>query len=343
MTGKIKVGICGGGNIAHSLISVLSEFDDVYVYAPRDKFTWADNMTYDQGIGYVRHVGANKIHAPVELEALSEADIVFVSLPRFAIEGTLQEIGKVLLPGQVVVFLPAPAGLDATVADFSQRGIDTIGFQRVPYVSRIVEPGKHVWIGDVRKVTHVAFSRPDIADKWIKYFESRFVGGKIAKLASFMTFTFSNSNPLLHPSRLVELLKGGDNGRYPVCPHFYSEWTDASSELYIKADAEMFEVFKAYDEKSALADYESALAHYESDSVQSMTRKICSIESLRPILAPWKKDEDGTWIPDYSSRYFTEDIPYGTKIIQAYAQKKGIKTPTIDRLVEEVMSRFQIT
>ena len=40
------------------------------------------------------------------------------------------------------------------------------------------------------------------------------------------------------------------------------------------------------------------------------------------------------WEPDYKSRYFTEDIPFGTKVIQRYAKKVGVAMPTIDYMVE---------
>lgn len=333
---NVKVCVCGGGNIAHSMVSVLSEQDEVSVYAPHDKGIWAERMSYQIGNDDTLRIGRNTIHAPADLSAIAAADLVVVALPRFAIEETLRTIDSSLHAGQTVVFLPAPAGLDAVVSDYHVRGIDTIGFQRVPYVARIREFGHHVWIGNVRKRTNVAFSRPEIADKWVKYFESRCTGGGIGVLSSFLTFTFSNSNPLLHPSRLVELLKGGDNGRYTQCPYFYAEWTDASSELYVDADAEMFRVFKTYDAKAAAADYESALAHYESDTPTALTRKMRSIESLKPILAPWKQDGDGLWVPDFGSRYFTEDIPYGTKVIKNYAEKVGIRTPTIDYLISFV-------
>lgn len=338
---KMKVCICGGGNIAHSMISVLSECDDVSVYAPYDKGTWAEHMSYQIGNDDALRIGRNVIRAPADLSAIAAADLVIVALPRFAIEGTLRTIDSSLHTGQTVVFLPAPAGLDTIVSDYRLRGIDTIGFQRVPYVARIREFGHRVWIGDVRKRTNIAFSRPEVADKWVKYFESRCTGGTIGVLSSFLTFTFSNSNPLLHPSRLVELLKGGDNGRYPQCPYFYAEWTDVSSELYVDADAEMFKAFKAYDEKAATADYESALAHYESDSPAALTRKMRSIESLKPILAPWKQDADGLWVPDFNSRYFTEDIPYGTKVIRDYAARIGLKTPTIDYLISSITERVR--
>ena len=50
-----------------------------------------------------------------------------------------------------------------------------------------------------------------------------------------------------------------------------------------------------------------------------MTQKISSIQSLHNLTSPMKKVETG-WIPDFSSRYFTADFPYGLAIIHAIAK-----------------------
>ena len=48
----------------------------------------------------------------------------------------------------------------------------------------------------------------------------------------------------------------------------------------------------------------------------------------------------GGWCPDWNSRYFTEDIPFGTRIIQECARQLGIPTPTIDFLVSFITSQM---
>jgi hypothetical protein len=44
------------------------------------------------------------------------------------------------------------------------------------------------------------------------------------------------------------------------------------------------------------------------------------------------KEVGGGWIPDFESRYFTEDFPYGLRFIKELAQKHNIDTPTIDKV-----------
>lgn len=331
MQDKPKICICGGGHIAHSLAAVLSDDgESVYVYT-RNPQSWGSSLMYEKGADLVLHKSKGRLSASNDVGIISDCDCVVIALPRFAIEDVLNQIESVLHEGQTVVFIPAPSGMEKVVEKLAIRGIDTLGFQRVPYVARTISYGHSVWISDVRNEHKIAFSRSGIVERWRRFFESK-LGGRVVELSSFLSFTFSNSNPLLHPARLVELLKGGDCGKYDKCPLFYAEWTDASSELYVKADEEMFAVFRAYAPEYAMSDYESVFDHYEVSSVQALTQKIRTIASLKNILAPWVQIGD-KWGPDYKSRYFTEDIPFGTKIIQDYARKVGVKTPVIDDMI----------
>ena len=74
------------------------------------------------------------------------------------------------------------------------------------------------------------------------------------------------------------------------------------------------------------------LDYYESTDAASLTRKLRSIQAFKGILAPMKTVEGG-FVPDFSSRYFTEDFPYGLRIIQQQARKHQIPVPTIDRVM----------
>ena len=332
-----KICICGGGNIAHSLAFAFSAINDLTVLT-RKQSEWNNQLCAEIGLSHVKQKSKYRIYATDDATVVSKVDCVIVSLPRFAIDSVIAQIKDKIHSGQVVVFIPAPAGMEPFVEECSCRGIDVIGFQRVPYVSRIIEYGKVVWVSDVRSEHKLAFTSQRVVKRWSSFFAKCF-GGKIKVLASFWSFTFSNSNPLLHPSRLVPLLKEGKYGKYDRCPYFYAEWTDESSELYVEADREMYRVFSAYAPDAAKTDYESALAHYEVTTKSELTAKIRGIESLKQILAPWKRDEYGTWIPDFDSRYFIEDIPFGTKVIQRYARKIKIATPVIDSMIAYIEKR----
>ena len=104
---------------------------------------------------------------------------------------------------------------------------------------------------------------------------------------------------------------------YKRNPLFYGEWNNASSDLLIACDYElqnMIQKIKGLD----LSGVKSLKEHYESDTIEAMTKKISSIKSLHHLLSPMKK-VDGGWVPDFNSRYFSADFPYGLAIIVAFA------------------------
>lgn len=324
-----SVCIYGGGNIAHSLAAVISAKQSVTVVTRRPAL-WANRVSFVQG--GVMHTGGYNVTATSDASVVSGMNIVFIALPQFAIGEAVESLLPNLRSGTEVVFIPAPARTVEYARQIVENGCRVVGFQRVPFISRISEYGKSVSISPPRQVNKLVLSEGGMQHEWLRRCEEWF-GSKTEFLSSFLSFTFSNSNPLLHPARLVELLKGGNCGKYDRCPLFYAEWTDASSELYIKADEEMFNVFRAYAPECAMSDYESVFDHYEVSSSHALTQKIRTISSLKNILAPWVQIGD-KWEPDYKSRYFTEDIPFGTKMIQRYAKKVGIAVPTIDYMIE---------
>ena len=64
-----------------------------------------------------------------------------------------------------------------------------------------------------------------------------------------------------------------------------------------------------------------------------MTVKLQTIPSLSKVLSPMKAVEGG-FVPDFQSRYFTEDFPFGLALIRRLAHEHEVRTPVIDRICE---------
>ena len=327
----MNITICGGGNIAHALAAILSLTDEVSVMT-RQPELWEQLLIYKKGDS--DYCQGNSLHAVDENPAIVEgAALIIIAVPRFAISDILKKIKPHLHAGQVVAFIPAPSGLEDVVVELrNEYGVEVIGVQRVPYIARIVQYGHVVTLSDDRAVHKVVMSNPEYKNFWNEFIVTRF-GGRVEHLSSFFAFTFSNANPLLHPARLMVLL---DNPSYERMPLFYEEWTDESSELYVKSDVEMLTVMKKYPEIDIAKDYESALDHYGVKTVQELTQKIRSIPSFRGIKSPYRLNARNQYVPDLSSRYFTEDVAYGTVRIKEMAKKVGVLTPTIDMFVNKI-------
>ena len=99
-------------------------------------------------------------------------------------------------------------------------------------------------------------------------------------LGSHYEVSLTNSNPILHPSRLYTLWKDWHEGVvYPSRTFFYKEWTDEASELLIAMDREFFQLLRVLPVREG--SIPTILDYYESTDAPSLTRKLRSIPFCR--------------------------------------------------------------
>jgi hypothetical protein len=75
------------------------------------------------------------------------------------------------------------------------------------------------------------------------------------------------------------------------------------------------------------------LNYYESTDAITLTQKLHNIRAFQGIPSPMKKVRSG-WIPDFTSRYFTEDFPYGMRFIVETAHEQNVEIPTIEEVYQ---------
>lgn len=325
----MNVFVYGGGNIAHSLAAKISQTQPVTVIT-RQPMRWSRRLAVEQD-GKVFESLFDVI-ATDDVGMATMADLVFVALPQFAVQEAVDRLSRVLKRSATVVLVPAPAISVDVMRQLSAGDVNVVGFQRVPYISRIAEYGKRVRISSDRAVHRVAFSNASQVESLSGEF-ARWFGGAVSCLSSFLTFVFNNSNPLLHPSRMVVLFRNWREHLRSENPPFYAEWTDESSELYVAADREMLLVMQVVDPTGGCRrDYESVLAHYGVSSAEALTGKLRSIPSFKAIRSPMKQ-QDGVWVPDFESRYFVEDVDIGLAAIVSRGCSARVETPVLNRLL----------
>ena len=52
------------------------------------------------------------------------------------------------------------------------------------------------------------------------------------------------------------------------------------------------------------------------------------------------KQVEGGWVPDFESRYFTEDIPFGLRWIKNLSFENDVITPHIDKVYNWGMGKI---
>ncbi len=325
-----KICICGGGNLGHVCAGFLSAQSDVEVkLLTTHPDSWSSTIIVDDPDGKAYH-GHLSCISSVPAEVLLGVDIVLLCLPGYAIHPTLQKIAPYISDSVWVGSVVSSTGFFFEAMKILPKN-PLFGFQRVPFISRITEYGRRAVLKGYKKSLSVAIEQTDdeqhICDTLQELFDV-----PIVLMDSYYEVSLSNSNPLLHPARLYTMWKDWHPGVvYEKNPFFYSDWTLEASELLIKMDYEFQALLRALNIREDAIP--TILDYYECSNPKSLAQKFHDIPAFKGILSPMIQTSNG-FFPDFHSRYFTEDFPYGMRYIVETAAKVQAPIPTIDRVYQ---------
>lgn len=329
-----KICICGGGSLAHVCAGVLSSQPEVVVNVfTRKPDLWSHRLEVTDCNGKVYYGQIDVISNNPE-EALKDCNMVFLCLPGFAIESTLMSI-KPYIGSAVTGSIVCSTGFFFTAHRVLGENAHLFGFQRVPYIARTTEYGHSANLLGYKTQLAVAVENVENKEAFRQLVERIWLT-PTKLLASHYEVSLTNSNPILHTGRLYSMWKDWNGEIYDHNTLFYKEWTDESSQMLIDMDAEFMKLLDVLPvTKGAIP---SLLDYYESNDAKSLTRKISSIPAFQNITSPMK-EVDGGWIPDFESRYFTEDFPYGLKYIISLAKENNVDCPSLNKVFDWGMSK----
>lgn len=327
----MKICICGGGNLGHVVAGFIAAQQTHEVcLLTRHPERWSQELTIDTPTGNSLKGRLHSISNNPS-EVVSDADIVLLCLPGFSIHEVLIQIKEALHPHAAVGSVVCSTGFFLEAMEILPQTQPLFGFQRVPFISRITEYGHHARLMGYKESLNMAVEQTSDPTRLCDTMQ-QLLQTPIHLLRSFYEVTLSNSNPLLHPSRLYSLWKDWHEGIiYSRIPLFYEEWTEEAAELYMAMDNELQTLIAQLPVTPG--SIATVLDYYESHDAASLAAKLRSIKAFKGIAAPMK-EQDGGYIPDFSSRYFTEDFPYGLAIVHRLAHEKNIDIPVIDRVYE---------
>lgn len=330
-----KVCICGGVSLAHVCAGVLSSQKEVEVNIfTRKPDLWSHQLEVTDLNGKVYNGNLNIISKNPE-EALKDCDIIFLCLPGFAIESTLESI-KPHVGNAVVGSIVCSTGFFFAAHKVLGEDARLFGFQRVPYIARVVEYGHSANLLGYKPQLAIAVENVDDKELFRQLVEKMWMTST-KLLASHYEVSLTNSNPILHTGRLYTMWKDWNGEKYDHNILFYKEWTVEAAQLLIDMDEEFMQLLDVLPvTKGAIP---SLLEYYESHDAVSLTKKISSIPAFQNITSPMKEIEGG-WIPDFRSRYFTEDFPYGLKFIIDLSKEMNINCPNLTKVFEWGISRI---
>ena len=335
-----QICICGGGSLGHVIAGWLSAKGkakvDILSGRPQK---WHHEIAvntpdHDQPlVGCISKVSSDPS------EVIPQADVVLFCYPGFMIASALEQIRPHLREDAFVGSVFSSTGFFFEALKILSPSQPLWGFQRVPFISRVNEYGSSANLLGYKPCYHIAVEnvddqrKRDFADMIADWFER-----PVHLLANYYEASLTNSNPLLHTSRLYTMFGMENEGRvYPRMINFYEEWTVEAAQMLIDMDAEFFRLLDVLPVTKGYLP--TILDYYESHDAESLARKLSSIAGFKGITSPMVQTESG-WVADFGSRYFTEDFPYGLKYIWQLMHEKGIPSPCIDEVYSWGVSKL---
>lgn len=328
----MRITIVGGGNIGTQLaVHCASKQHDVIVFTSKPN-QFERHLSIVDNSGKLTREGDIQLATNDEKIAFSEADMILITLPAYCIEEVAKKIERYSKPGAAIGLIPGTGGGECCFIGCLNKGCIVFGLQRVPSVARLVTYGKTVCATGYRSELFLAAIPQEKTEVCCQMVE-HLLDMPVNPLPNYLNVTLTPSNPILHTTRLYTLFKDYKQGmQYDYIPLFYEEWDAASSELLLHCDEEVQQLCESMKEFD-LSYVKSLKVHYESSTVQALTQKLQSIESLKGLPTP-TAGEPHELIPDFSSRYFTADFPYGLEILCQIAYFADVAVPYMTKVLQ---------
>ena len=364
---NLTITICGCGNGAHACAAQLSiQGHTVNMYSPiseevaRFKDAYAknggltmrfggelhtclssENPTYSENVETVEHIRINKI-TDNAAEVIPGASVIFIIVPAFAHKNVLKHIKPYLDKNSLIVFTPSRSGVEFEINSILP-GANVIAFQTLPWATRIKKFGSEIFIF-ARKESILAASMPgDISDVFFSQMEQLLLM-KIIRAKHIFTISLANVGQILHPTITYSVFKNDPKKVYTLdnLPLFYGGINEEGAERLSRVSDEIREIAVAaakinpdieVDRVLHLRDWLNLSYSNQIEDKSSLYKMIITNPAYKGSMAPVKKIGEGKYIPDFTTRYIVEDVPYGMLVVKSIAMMVDVKTPAIDEVL----------
>lgn len=344
-----KITICGGGNGAQTLMPIAAH----NLGCPVDMYAALGDEAQRLRAGAEVHGGLeangavqararpHRISAdPVEV--IPGSEVVVLVLPAFAHEAILRQIAPYLKRGAWVGAIPARGGFDyCAVRVMHEEGRDDIalfGLQTLPWACRIEEYGRQVHVLGVKRAVAAA-SRPAARIGQIAPLLEGMVGLPIGMAGSLLALTLANTGQLIHPGIMYSLFSRWDGRPLNQAPLFYQGLDAEGAELLAGLSDDVQAIRARLDgtlDLSVVQPLQDWLLQAYGEAIadpSTLRSAFASNSAYAGLKAPVREVAPGQFIPDFSSRYLTEDVPFGLAASRAIAHLAGVETPAIDQVI----------
>jgi hypothetical protein len=347
----MQITICGGGNGAHVLAGLISARQGfgVNVYAPLNDEAqrWRQGIEARGGISLTRRdetlLGRPHRVSDDPAAVIPGSQLVLLSLPAFAHEIILRNIAPYLEDGVWVGALPARGAFDwcaREVLGGKESSVILFGLQTLPWACRIREFGQEVTVLGTKTEVDLA-AWPSRHAEEVAALLSDLLGVPMCPISSFLSLTLAGTGQLIHPGIMYGLFCDWDGRPYAEAPLFYHGIDTRTADILERLSGEVQSLRALLEKRFPDLDLSAVLPLYDwlrrayGDKVRdysSLRNCFVSNEGYAGLRAPMYR-ADGGWVPDFQTRYLTEDVPYALIATRGIAELAELSTPMMDQVI----------
>jgi len=359
--GPKRITICGGGNGAHALLSLLARNCDcpLNLYLPLagefQRFQKAKERGRPLRLifkGREFIVSTEELFVTQDPERAASADLITLVLPSFAHKDILDKIAPYLQPGTLLAAMPARGGFEfqasETLRGSNRKGVIIAGFQTLPWACRIREYAESVEIYGQKRRVGFATLPPCLPESrfsgFLKWLEE-LLAIDFVPYSNMLELTLSNQGQIIHPGIMYGAFADrlDDVYREDEVPLFYQGVDEKTANLLETMSQEILEIKEAIQSKfnmelkGVISTSQWLLESYAEDieDKSSLAAMFQTNRSYQGLKVPVKPVGSGLFQMDVRSRYLVEDVPYGLLVSKAIAELAGVETPLIDEVIKE--------
>ncbi|MFW9848264.1 MAG: NAD/NADP octopine/nopaline dehydrogenase family protein [Candidatus Thorarchaeota archaeon] len=321
---KLRVAIFGGGHAGRGLAGYLSlQGIDVSLYNRTlenvDRIKDSDGL-YIHGI--VNGFASIPLVTDNIAKAISDRQILIISVPAQAHTYFAHEMAPYLERGQLVLLMPGRTGGALEFANIVRQicDLDSILLgeaQTFSFVSRITGPDS-VLISKIKNSVQVSAFPAIDNHRYMNHLGKLPI--PLVSTANVLETSLNNVGAMLHPTPTI-LCAGLLESRCGGYNHYHEGISDSVGKLIEKIDAERVSVAKKFSLNAI------SLTDWLRNSYDAKGQSLC--DCIRSVDA-----YDGVGSPStIYHRYVLEDIPTGLVPISHLASLCGLKTPAIDSVI----------
>lgn len=194
-----------------------------------------------------------------------------------------------------------------------------------------------------KSVVGVSTSPPKMMEE-ISHVLQWLTGVRTRPISCMTATSLGNVGQIIHPTIMYGLLKGREHALFDESeiPLFYQGIDEQTAQYLEMVSKEVVEAARMLSEKSGglldlsrvstLGDW--LLTSYGEQISDKSSLRTCftTNKSYTGLKAPMVKSGP-RFMPDFQSRYLTEDVPFGLLVTRGIARICGVCTPVIDEVI----------